>query len=127
MIEHVVFCKLSRPLTKVEKEALRSKLMTIPGVLSVTCGPNYTKRGLEYTFGIVVRLTTKKAEEAYQVHPVHCEVRDTILKPLIVKGTETTPPILVVDYECDSPKDWRPVMVSAAAGLLLGFAVAKLR
>lgn len=128
MIEHIVLLKTKRPLSDEEKGTIRSKLMQIPGVLSFTAGENYTKRGLEYNTGIVVRITTKEAEAAYQTHPIHIEVRDTILKPLIVKGSESTPPILAVDYECPAPVAGLFSTTAAAglaAGILVGYAIAK--
>ena len=129
MIEHVVLAKMHRPLSEEEKSTIEKKLLTIPGVLAVTAGENYTTRALEYTTGIIVRLTTKEAEAAYQTHPVHVEVRDTILKPLVIKGTESTPPVLAMDYECARPMEWKGLMLGAAAGagMLVGFAIAKLR
>jgi len=129
VVEHIVLAKLERELTGAEKAKMRAKLLEIPGVINVTAGTNYTSRGLEYNTGIIVRLASAEAEKAYQTHPVHVEVRDTILKPLIIKGTETTPPVLAVDYECTPVKqlDWMSVAVGVTAGVLVGVMLAKMR
>ncbi len=128
MIEHVVLCKMARPLTGEEKQSIYDQLKQIPGVLGVTAGANYTTRGLEYNTGIVVRLSSKEAEVAYQTHPIHVSVRDNLLKPLLVKGTDGTPPILVVDYEapdsCVMPARLPAAMCGLAVGVLLGCALA---
>ena len=135
MIEHVVLCKTTRSFTVEEKTSICNQIKQIPGVLSITVGANYTTRGLEYNTGIVVRLTSKEAEVAYQTHPIHVSVRDSIIKPLIDKGTDGTPPILVVDYECADiapasligavPAEvYHAAVCSLAVGALIGCAVA---
>lgn len=43
----------------------------IPGLLSVSAGPNFTDRAGEYTFGAVITLDDKAALEGYGPHPVH--------------------------------------------------------
>jgi len=127
MIEHVVLCKTTRSFTVEEKTSICNQIKQIPGVLSITVGANYTARGLEYNTGIVVRLTSKEAEVAYQTHPIHVGVRDSIIKPLIDKGTDGTPPILVVDYECADVAPGSltgaapaPVYHAAVCGLAVG-------
>ena len=53
LVEHIVLVKGSRPFRPDEEHALISQLGTIPGVLSVSTGLNYTTRALEYTSGCV--------------------------------------------------------------------------
>ena len=73
------------------------KLKELDGVISISCGENYTSRGLGYNFGITVRFTTRAAESAYQTHPDHVQFRDAYLKPLFMPDVES--PILVIDYD----------------------------
>ena len=82
-VQHIVLLKTVRPLTTDESTALRTKLMQIPGVLEVSSGANYTQRSQGFNIGIIVTLNSKEAEAAYQTHPIHVEVRDTIIKPLL--------------------------------------------
>jgi hypothetical protein len=74
---------------------------------------------------IVVRLTSKEAEAAYQTHPVHVDVRDNIIIPVLnKKGSDGTPPVLAVDYVFDHPEcpiDWRGfALMGATVGFLAG-------
>ena len=98
-VEHIVLFKTSRSFTADEIAEIRTRLLKIPGVLSVSVGMNYTKRALEYAAGVVVRLTTKEAEVAYQTHPQHIYVRDNLLKPVMITGTDSNPPVLAMDYQ----------------------------
>ena len=43
----------------------------IPGLLSVSAGPNFTDRAGEYTFGAVMILDDRAALDGYGPHPAH--------------------------------------------------------
>ena len=92
-IEHLVLMKASRPFSAAETAEVMG-LKNIPGVVSVSCGPNYTKRGQGYTLAVVVRLISKEAEEGYQKHPEHVRVRDSIIAPLVASAE--APKVLVL-------------------------------
>lgn len=49
-VEHIVLFKVTRNFTESEVAGLMS-LKQIPGVLSISCGPNYTARGRGYNYG----------------------------------------------------------------------------
>jgi len=113
-VEHIILIKAIRPFSEAEI-AVCQTLKQIPGVLSVSCGPNYTARGQGYNYGIVVRFVSKMAEAAYQSHPVHVRIRDEVLKPLLAPEPA---PVLAIDYvfelkEC--PIDWKGFMLAGAA------------
>ena len=127
-VEHIVLMKASRPFNEAETAEVMG-LTKIPGVVSVSCGPNYTKRGQGFTLAVVVRLATKEAEEAYQVHPEHVRVRDTIIGPLVASAA--APKVLVVDYEHEVPEcpiGWRSFMLMGfVPGLIAGAACMALK
>ena len=127
-IEHVVLMKASRPFSEAETAEVMG-LKEIPGVVSVSCGPNYTKRGQGYTLAVVVRLTTKEAEEGYQTHPEHVRVRDSIIAPLVAAAE--APKVLVVDYEHEVPEcpiGWKSFMcMGFVMGAGVGVLAAKMR
>ena len=125
LVEHVVLLKTTRAYTSDEKQEIASRLLTIPGVISISMGQNYTKRALEYSTGFIVRFESMEAEIAYREHPVHVHVRDTLLKPTIAKGAETTPPILAMDYECYSKHNtgWTDHLGGPAIGFACGVVV----
>ena len=117
-VEHTLAMKLTRQFTAEETAAIQAGLTSIPGVLSVSAGANYTTRGQGYNAGIVVRLASKEAEAAYQTHAEHVRVRDEIIKPLF-----SAPPI-VLDWECKPSEgllDSKPVLL--ALGLGVGIAI----
>ena len=120
VVEHIVLLKTSRPFNQDEIRSIGAAIMSIPGVLSISVGNNYTTRGLEYTSGIVVRLKDKDTEKAYQMHPEHIRVRDELIKPVLRKGTDTTPPVIAMDYVFDAPEPEmsKTVLLCAAFGAL---------
>lgn len=124
-VEHIVLLKTSRPIGESEHAAIMGLASTVPGVISVSVGDNYTDRGLGYSIGIVVRLTSKEAEAAYQTHPEHVRVRDTIIKPLLRQqescgGYEANNAILAVDYVHQPPllskREFRYLLLGFMAG-----------
>ena len=109
-------------------------------MLEVSSGANYTQRSQGFNTGIIVTLDSKEAEAAYQTHPIHVEVRDTIIKPLLTGlslhalGPDKRllashicalcageKPLLALDYLHEQPVcpiDWRSFL---AIGLAIGF------
>ena len=118
-VEHIVALKLTRPFTEAEVEKLRRGLKSIPGVVSVSVGENYSARSAGFNNGIVVRFSSKEAEAAYQSHPLHVELRDTLIKPLLSAEAGTS--IAAIDYpfyEPQCPIDYKGFMLM---GGLVGF------
>mmetsp|Transcript_17643 Transcript_17643/g.31657 ORF Transcript_17643/g.31657 Transcript_17643/m.31657 type:complete len:144 (+) Transcript_17643:30-461(+) len=98
-VVHIVLLQVADPTDpktlRSMEEAVKT-MQTIPGVTGASFGPNYTQRGKGYNFGFVVRFESKESEAKYQVHPDHVRVRDTLIKPLVVKGGAG---VLALDYE----------------------------
>mmetsp|Transcript_49422 Transcript_49422/g.105538 ORF Transcript_49422/g.105538 Transcript_49422/m.105538 type:complete len:134 (-) Transcript_49422:364-765(-) len=127
-VDHIVLLKLARPLEAGEIAKVK-ELAKVPGlgVQSVSCGENYTTRGQGFNYAIVVRFENQEAEKAYQTHPEHVKLKETVLKPLI-KGES---PLLAIDFV-----DTRPVCpfgmrsftaMGFAAGAIVGACVMKAR
>ena len=114
-VEHLVLLKVKRPPTEEELKRIQS-LTAIKGVAFVSAGPNYTKRGQGYNFGIVVRLTSKEAEAAYQTDPLHVDVRDSVIKPLL--DTSQPAPVIAMDYEHNQRPKWALFALGFVAGVL---------
>ena len=114
-VEHLVLLKVKRPPTDEEVAKIQS-LTAIRGVVWVSCGSNYTKRGQGYNYAIVVRLTSKEAEEAYQKDPLHENVRDNVIKPLV--DTSQPAPLLAIDYEHTQRPRWAPFLLGLTVGVV---------
>lgn len=72
--------------------ALRSLRDSVPGVLELSCGANFTSRGREFTHALMVKLVDKAALDAYAVHPEHVRVVTELLAPI-------RKDILAIDFE----------------------------
>ncbi len=96
MIEHLVLFKW-KPETSTEKisevmahlKALKGK---IPGIIDLSCGENFSERSQGFQHGLVVKFENKAALDAYMPHPIHQEVVQNLIKPILAD-------ILAVDYE----------------------------
>ena len=44
-------------------------MASLPGVLQLSCGANFTSRGREFTHALTVHLADKAALDAYATHP----------------------------------------------------------
>ena len=123
-VMHLVLCKMKTLPTAAQEVEIRS-LKTVPGVTSISCGENYTSRGQGHNYAIAVTFVSKEAESAYQTHPLHVQVRDTVLKPLL-----EAPPI-AIDYEYDKavcPITWKHFMTAGfVGGVLTGLLLARSR
>jgi hypothetical protein len=54
----------------------------VPGILYLSCGPNFTDRSQGYTHGLVVRFADRAALEAYGPHPEHQRVVQNLIVPI---------------------------------------------
>ena len=95
VVKHVVLFKFIHDKTSKEMEYTSEQvksLYLIPGVLDVSFGPTFTKRGKGYTHCLVVDLLTEDALNIYATHPVHL---DFINK---TKGYLEQDGVLAMDY-----------------------------
>jgi len=96
MIEHIVLFRWidaaseeTKNKVMTELRGLRSK---IPGIVDLSCGPNFCDRAKGYTHGLVVRFTDRAALETYGPHPEHQRVVQTFINPIRAD-------VLALDYE----------------------------
>ena len=86
MVEHLVLLKWKAGIAAESIEnafvGLRALKHQIPGVLELTCGPNFSARARGFDAGLYVRFTDRDALDAYIVHPAHQEVVNTLLLPI---------------------------------------------
>jgi L-alanine-DL-glutamate epimerase-like enolase superfamily enzyme len=66
---------------------------SVPGVLELSFGKNFTARGREFTHALLVKLADKAALDGYAAHPAHVRVVEELLAPIRAD-------VLAVDYEC---------------------------
>ena len=99
-------------------------LDSLPGVVFLAQGENFTARSLGYNYAISVRFTSKEAEASYQSLPLHVKIRDEIIKPNL--DTDQTSPILVMDIEhTKRPRGLSLLALGLTAGFCVGMLVAK--
>ena len=104
--------KVKRPLTE---EELHTVADGHQGRRLRLGGPNYTKRGQGYNFGIV-GASRVEAEAAYQTDPLHVDVRDSVINPLL--DTSQPAPVLAMDYEHNQRPKWALFALGFVAGVL---------
>ena len=96
MIEHIVLFKAKPDAPPEALEAMLKALAalknTIPGLLQISTGVNFSARAQGYTHGLVVRFPDRAALDAYQVHPAHQKAVVKQVRPN-VEG------VLALDYE----------------------------
>ena len=83
LVEHIVFLKLTRPLTEDEHKRVLTPLGRISGMLSMSCGSTYSERGMGFNFCIKITFASKEDEIAFRTHPLHAQLRAEIIQPLI--------------------------------------------
>lgn len=96
MIEHLVLFKFKPEvgddhITKVA-DALRALKTSVPGIIELTVGKNFSDRGQGHQLGLYVRFPDKGALSTYATHPKHVEVVTGLVRPY-------TENIIVSDYE----------------------------
>jgi hypothetical protein len=97
MIEHIVLFRWIESATPeaIERvlDGLRGLKTTIPGIVDLTCGPDFSGRAQGYTHGMVVRFADRAALAAYGPHPAHQHVLKTHIEPIRAG-------VLACDFEC---------------------------
>jgi len=85
-VVHIVLLKWKPGVTPEQVDCARRALLglreAIPGIVELTCGPNFTERSQGYHFGLVVRFTHRHALEEYLPHPAHRAVVESVINPI---------------------------------------------
>ena len=96
MVEHIVLFRWKESATP---EAIETALEQIRGlqaqfasIVDLTCGQNFTNRSQGYTHGLIVRFTDKAALEGYGPHPIHQQVVQNYINPIVDS-------VIALDYE----------------------------
>jgi hypothetical protein len=96
MIVHIVLLRPREDLSDGERrefEEAAASLAQVPGVISMSCGPDFSGRGKGFTYGAVLYLPDREALAAYQSDPQH--------RTVVGIFDRLTSDKLVVDYETD--------------------------
>jgi hypothetical protein len=94
MIDHLVFLAVREEASPEEVEDLISSIRglkdTVPGVVDLTLGENFSERSGGYTHGLFVRFESVVDLQRYMKHPDHLAV---------VEKLDRLTSRIVVDYE----------------------------
>jgi antibiotic biosynthesis monooxygenase (ABM) superfamily enzyme len=94
MIDHLVFLAVREDALPEDVEDLIASLwglkQTVPGVVDLTVGENFSERSGGYTHGIFVRFESVEDLQGYMKHPDHLAV---------VEKLDALTDRIVVDYE----------------------------
>ncbi|MCP8882519.1 Dabb family protein [Devosia sp. XJ19-1] len=77
MIRHIVLLRFRSEVSDAEKSAIHADLLAlrdlIPGMLTMSYGPNVSPEGLHRGFidGFTIDFVDEAARDAYLVHPAH--------------------------------------------------------
>lgn len=95
MVDHVVLFTVRDDISREDVQDLVSSLAalkgSVPGVVDLSVGRNFSERSGGYTHGLYVRLRTHDDLQEYMKHPEHLAV--------VEKLEERTTGRIVVDYE----------------------------
>ncbi|NEO60818.1 MAG: Dabb family protein [Moorea sp. SIO4G2] len=96
MIEHIVLFKwkedASPDAIALAMNGLLAMKDQIPEILELSCGENFSQRSQGFQHGLRVQLLDCDALSTYADHPVHQEVIEKYIKPILGD-------IIAVDYE----------------------------
>ncbi len=94
MIDHLVFLAVREDVSPEDIEDLVSSIRglkdTVPSVVDLTVGENFSGRSGGYTHGIFVRFESREGLQEYMEHPDHLAV---------VEKLDALTTRIVVDYE----------------------------
>lgn len=95
MIDHIVLFTVREGVSREDAADLVHSLAalkgSVPGVVDLSVGENFSERAGGYTHGLFVRLEDRDALQGYMQHPDH--------QAVVAKLEERTTGRLVVDYE----------------------------
>jgi hypothetical protein len=96
LVEHILLLRVTEQATPEAigraLDGLRGLKDKIPGIVEVTCGPNFSDRAKGYTHAMVMRFQDRASLQAYGPHPEHQRVVQDLINPIRAE-------VLVVDYE----------------------------
>jgi hypothetical protein len=94
MIDHLVFLAVRDDASPEDIEDLISSIRglkdTVPGVVELTVGENFSERSGGYTHGFFVRFESVEGLQGYMKHPDHLAV---------VEKLDALTTRIIVDYE----------------------------
>jgi antibiotic biosynthesis monooxygenase (ABM) superfamily enzyme len=94
VIDHLVFLAANEDASSEELEDLISSIRnlkrTVPGVVDLSAGGNFSPRSGGYTHGVFVRFETREDLQGYMQHPDHLAV---------VEKLDRLTARIVIDYE----------------------------
>ena len=94
MIDHLVFLAVREDASPEDVDDLISSIRglraTVPSVVDLTVGENFSERSGGYTHGIFVRFESREGLQQYMKHPDHLAV---------VEKLDALTTRIVVDYE----------------------------
>jgi len=96
MIVHIVLFKW-QPNTPPETiasimSALRGMKGKVPEIIDLSCGDNFSELSQGFQNGLVVQVKDKATLDAYAKNPLHQEIIQTLIKPVLADK-------ITVDYE----------------------------
>ncbi len=96
MIEHIVLFKWKSEATSEQiAEAvagLRALKSSVPNILDLSVGENFSERAQGFTHGLVVRFPDRAALDVYGPHEAHQHVVQNFINPIRES-------VLALDYE----------------------------
>ena len=94
MIDHLVFLAANEEASPEDIEdliaSIRNLKETVPGVVDLSAGENFSPRSGGYTHGIFVRFETREDLQGYIQHPEH---------QAVVEKLDRLTTRIVIDYE----------------------------
>lgn len=83
-VEHMVWARFHEGVSEAEKEsflqAVRDFDGSVPGILDIKAGKNFTDHSDGYTHGWTITFECREALVAYGSHPSHLKLADPLLK-----------------------------------------------
>jgi hypothetical protein len=94
VIDHLVFLAANEDASPEDIEdliaSIRNLKETVPGVVDLSSGENFSPRSGGYTHGIFVRFETREDLQGYMQHPEH---------QAVVEKLDRLTTRIVIDYE----------------------------
>ena len=87
MIEHIVLFRWKPEATTDQiaqgMNALRGLQNSIPGIVALACGADFSGRAQGYTHALVIRFSDRAAFDFYGPSPAHQAAVNTYLRPIL--------------------------------------------